>query len=138
MVNQVKQGIKDKLVSLYPTYHVYLEEDTPANLLKPALRIQCLKKTTQNQRENLMKNIQLGIVCLLEDADRDMIYWQISDQLDEAMTYVDLQGIRLRTGEKTSNITDGQLHYTFNLQLVTHETVEAGPIIQRLDKHMEV
>lgn len=139
MVNQVKQVIKEKLVSMYPTYHMYLEEEQPADILKPALRILGLKKTTQNQREKLIKNIQLEIICLIEGADQDVTYWNISDQLDEAMTYVDLEGIRLRTGEKkVSEIREGQLHYTFNVQLIMSESAEAAPIMQSMDKRIDV
>lgn len=138
MVNQVKQKVKETLKGLYPTYHVYLEESTPANLLLPALSIHGLKKVTVNQGEKRIQNIKLEVTCQIEGADAGTTYWNISDKLDEALTYIDLEGVRLRTGEKTSEIKDAKLHYSFDLQLMVAGTTETVAAMMRMDKQINL
>lgn len=117
MINKVKKNIEAKLKKLYPTYNIYLEDKQSDKILKPALKIQVESKTTNYQREKSIIDIKLDIVCILDENNKNKMYWDISDKLDEELEILDLEGTLIRTGEKVSVITEGRLHYRFNITL---------------------
>lgn len=129
MINKVKSTLENKLKILYPTYNIYLEDKQLAEIIKPALRIKVENKTTFNQREKSNIKIKLNIVCYLEEDNKNEIYWDISDKLDEELELIELDGTLIRTREIISEIIEGQLHYKFDIGLnVVKETQESNHI----------
>jgi hypothetical protein len=138
VINKVKKNIEDKLKKLYKTYNIYLEDKQSDEILKPALKIKVDNKTTNYQREKSIIKIKFDIVCLLDNDNKNELYWDISDKLDEELEILNLEGTLVRTGEKISEISEGQLHYRFDTTLNLVKEKQQGNNISSIVKEIKV
>jgi hypothetical protein len=132
MINKVKNTLKENLQSIYPKYNIYLEDKKSNEIVKPALRIKVVNKTTNNQRDIIKQNVRLEIIFTVDDDEKNKLYWDISDTLDLELKYLNIDGTLIRTGDKISEIVEGELHFKFQIQLEVTDNVEVKRLIKRI------
>lgn len=130
MINKVKNTLKDKLKTLYPNYNIYLEEQE-SEIVKPALSIKVEEKTASSQRDLIRQNVKLDIICNIDEINKYGLYWDISDKFDQELECLEIEDTLIKTGEKISEITEGQLHYRF---LISFNTLKIKESVKNINQ----
>ena len=135
MISNIRQQIVNKLIELYPTNTIYVD-DVPQNFKKPSFLINLIEQD-YNKRMNVKYNSLLSF---------DVAYFSNSKKLKEDCQEVQLKLFRgfdligsYRVLNKQANITDNVLHFTFDVnysELLDEEYIKM--IKAEITERMEV
>ena len=111
MINSVRQEIVNKLLELYPTHTIYVD-DVPQKFKKPSFLINLIDQD-YDKRMNVKFNSLLSF---------DVAYFSNLSEVKEDCQEVQLKLFRAmdligsyRALNKQATITDNVLHFTFNI-----------------------
>ncbi|MDR7856304.1 DUF6838 family protein [Tissierella sp.] len=113
MISNIRQEIVNKLLELYPTYTVYVD-DIPQNFQKPSFLIDLIEQDYEKRMNRKFNSLLSFDIAYFSNSKLKDLKEDCQEVKLNLFREMDLIG-SYRALSKQATITDNVLHFTFNI-----------------------